>query len=83
MQGIENYLISIGIFGETRFNMDDQERERIDIIKRLTDKHGVAKVAMLHTYIKELMSLECYETVVEAWRTVEFVCDITTEVVNE
>ena len=63
--------------------MDDQERERIDIIKRLTDKHGVAQVAMLYLYIKELMSLECYETELEAWRYVEFVCDTTMEVVNE
>ena len=63
--------------------MDDQERERIDIIKRLTDKHGVAVVAIIDCYVKELMILECYETVVEAWRYVEFVYDTTTEVVNE
>ena len=63
--------------------MDDQERERIDIIKRLTDKHGVAQVAILQIYIKELMSLECYDTALDAWRNVEFVYDTTTEVVNE
>ena len=63
--------------------MTDQERERIDIIKRLTDKHGVAQVAILHIYIKELMSLECYETELEAWKHVEFVYDTTMEVVNE